>query len=295
MKVRNTLMTALALCLLAGPAAAQSGGAHARFSAIMDEVFGPGAWRMTGGYRTPEREDQLRAQGAATVRPGGVSRHSLGTPAAPGAYDLVVAGLSPHQAAERLRRAGAPFARYQPKGAHGTQGPHLHLEPWSFDLRASGPAGWPSILQARHTPSRSYRADATPGLPVVTEGLRRAARAPEAEAAAAPIEDASPFPGLAALRVRALRDDPEAQLRLARAYAEGDGAPRNLAEAMTWMELAAGNPKATAEAQAEARTALARMKRRRQADREADLLHVAQAGPGRGGVGSDRRGVIVIP
>ncbi|ODT88968.1 hypothetical protein [Phenylobacterium sp. SCN 70-31] len=295
MTVRNTLMAALALCLLAGPAAAQSGGAHARFAAIMDEVFGPGAWRMTGGYRTPEREDQLRAQGAATVRPGGVSRHSLGTPAAPGAYDLVVAGLSPHEAAERLRRAGAPFARYQPKGAHGTQGAHLHLEPWSFDLRATGPVGWPPILQARHTPSRSHRADVTPGFPVVTEGLRRTARAPEVDVAAEPAVDASASPLLAVLRVRALGDDPDAQIRLARAYAEGDGAPKNLAEAMTWLELAAGNPRATAEAQTEARNALARMKRRRQADRDADLLHVAQAGPGQGSVTSGRRGVIVIP
>ncbi|HEY0648962.1 hypothetical protein [Phenylobacterium sp.] len=103
-----------------------------RLSSVMDGVFGRGAWRMTGGYRTPERENQLRAQGAKTVRPGGTSRHSLGRPGAPGAYDVVVDGMSPAAAAERLRRAGAPFARYQPKGAHGNQGPHLHLEPYGY-------------------------------------------------------------------------------------------------------------------------------------------------------------------
>jgi len=50
------------LSLLAGPALAQE-ITEARFSSIMDTVFGRGAWRMTGGYRTPAREDQLRAQG----------------------------------------------------------------------------------------------------------------------------------------------------------------------------------------------------------------------------------------
>lgn len=180
MKVQRILFAVLALSLLAEPASAQS-SAHARFTAIMDEVFGPGAWRMTGGYRTPERENQLRAQGAMTVRPGRLSRHSLGSPDAPGAYDLVVNGLSPHEAAARLRRAGAPFARYQPKGAHGTQGPHLHLEPWSLDLRATSPSGWPSIIQASYGPEPRSRRAATPGLPMVAEGVRRSAPTEDAE------------------------------------------------------------------------------------------------------------------
>lgn len=122
-------LAGVALSLLAGAAPAEE-MTDARVSSVLDGVFGPGAWRMTGGYRTPERENQLRAQGAMTVRPGGTSRHSLGRPGAAGAYDVVVNGMSPAAAAERLRRAGAPFARYHPKGAHGTQGPHLHLEPY---------------------------------------------------------------------------------------------------------------------------------------------------------------------
>ncbi|TBR22245.1 hypothetical protein EPO15_08425, partial [bacterium] len=122
----RAVLAGLALSLLAGAASAEE-MTDSRLSSVLDGVFGRGAWRMTGGYRTPERENQLRAQGAMTVRPGGTSRHSLGRPGAPGAYDVVVDGMSPADAAERLRRAGAPFARYQPKGAHGSQGPHLHL------------------------------------------------------------------------------------------------------------------------------------------------------------------------
>jgi len=127
----RAVLAGIALSLLAGAAPAEE-MTDARLSSVLDGVFGRGAWRMTGGYRTPERESQLRAQGAMTVRPGGTSRHSLGRPGAPGAYDVVVDGMSPAAAAERLRRAGAPFARYQPKGAHGTQGPHLHLEPYGY-------------------------------------------------------------------------------------------------------------------------------------------------------------------
>ncbi len=127
-----------------------------RFAAIMNDVFGAGAWRMTGGYRTPAREDQLRAEGAMTVRPGGISRHSMGHHGAPGAFDLVVNGMNPFTAAQRLREAGAPFARYQLKGAHGTQGPHLHLEPHGF-----APAGQPRFEVA------------SASKPVVQEGRSR--------------------------------------------------------------------------------------------------------------------------
>ncbi|MGH3430859.1 MAG: tetratricopeptide repeat protein, partial [Mycobacteriales bacterium] len=100
-----------------------------QFHAMMDAVFGAGAWRETGGYRSPARENQLRAEGALTVPEGRLSRHSMGTPDAPGAYDIVVAGMSPEQAAARLHLAWAHFSRLFPEGLHGTQGAHLHIEP----------------------------------------------------------------------------------------------------------------------------------------------------------------------
>lgn len=106
---------------------------QARLCAIMNGVFGAGKWRETGGYRTPERENQLRAEGAETVAAGMLSRHSLGTAEAPGAYDVVVDGLSPEDAAARLRRSGVAFKRLFPEDAHGSQGPHLHIEPYLGD------------------------------------------------------------------------------------------------------------------------------------------------------------------
>jgi hypothetical protein len=136
-KQKVLLSAVAALALLAGQAFAQE-SPNARLGSIMDSVFGAGNWRLTGGYRTPERENELRAQGALTVPPGGLSRHSVGRPGAPGAYDIVVPGLSPSAAAARLQRAGAPFRTYFPEGRHGTQGPHLHIEPHSTGL---GPAG----------------------------------------------------------------------------------------------------------------------------------------------------------
>ena len=48
------------------------------FDATMDQVFGPGRWRKTSGYRTPAQENALRRQGAGTVAQGRLSRHSLG-------------------------------------------------------------------------------------------------------------------------------------------------------------------------------------------------------------------------
>ncbi|MDZ4371002.1 MAG: SEL1-like repeat protein, partial [Phenylobacterium sp.] len=94
---------------------------------------------------------------------------------------------------------------------------------------------------------------------------------------------------IAALRVRALRDDPEAQVRLGQAYAAGDDAPQDFAEAATWMELAAGNPKATEAQRAQARTALASLSRRRAADRNADVVRFARAD------GAERGGTIILP
>jgi hypothetical protein len=98
------------------------------FAATMDRVFGQGRWRQTGGYRTRAQENALRRQGAGTVAPGHVSLHSVGDPDSPGAYDAVVDHMSPSQAAAKLRRSGAAFSRVVAEGAHGPQGPHLHVE-----------------------------------------------------------------------------------------------------------------------------------------------------------------------
>lgn len=99
-----------------------------QFSSVMDKTFGSGKWTLTGGYRTPEREDQLRAQGAGTVPAGQMSDHSLGSANAPGARDIVVAGMTPEQAAAKLKASGARFRHFIPEGTHGTQGAHLHID-----------------------------------------------------------------------------------------------------------------------------------------------------------------------
>ena len=116
---------------------------HARFAALMDAVFGPNAWRETGGFRTAKRENELRAAGALTVAQGARSAHSLGKPEAPGAYDLVVKGLSPEQAARKLRLSKAPLRVIFPEAAHGDEGPHLHVEPVSISFDA-GPLAHPA-------------------------------------------------------------------------------------------------------------------------------------------------------
>jgi TPR repeat protein len=110
---------------------------HARFTALMDSVFGPAAWRETGGFRTAKRENELRALGALTVAQGATSAHSIGKPEAPGAYDLVVNGLSPEQAAKKLRASKAPLKVIFPEAAHGDEGPHLHVEPISINLETA--------------------------------------------------------------------------------------------------------------------------------------------------------------
>ena len=106
-----------------------------RFRSTMDRVFAPGAWRETSGYRTPAEEEALRREGAGVVPPGRLSHHSLGSPDAPGAYDVVVRGMSTRAAAEKLRRSGEPLSRVIAEAAHGPEGPHLHIEPRS-DLGA---------------------------------------------------------------------------------------------------------------------------------------------------------------
>ena len=98
------------------------------FRTTMDKVFGEGRWRQTSGYRTKAQEDELRRQGAGTVAPGHTSRHSIGGPEAPGAYDAVVDHLPLSAAAAKLRSAGGPFSRVLAEGAHGSQGAHLHVE-----------------------------------------------------------------------------------------------------------------------------------------------------------------------
>jgi len=230
-------LAAVVLSLLGAPASAEE-LTHDKFAAVMDSVFGRGAWRMTGGYRTPEREDELRAQGAMTVRPGGLSRHSLGRPGAPGAYDLVVNGMSPSEAASRLRAAGAPFARYQPKGAHGAQGPHLHVEPYGFgptpgfQLASSSNAAKAPIEEGRSL-------SVTIAMPAASAHSRSAARAE-----------------LARLRADAMQGRAEAQLELGRAYAFGYIVPRDFNEAQSWLAAAADHPDAEPETRAAAAAGL---------------------------------------
>ena len=230
------------LSLAAGPASAQA-LTEGRFASVMDGVFGRGAWRMTGGYRTPEREDELRAQGAMTVRPGGTSRHSLGRPGAPGAFDLVVDGMSPYEAADRLRIAGAPFARYQPKGSHGTQGPHLHLEPYGFGpVQASEPRFQTVSLSKPKAKAKTEdgRAGAvTIFMPAASAGSLAAAR-----------------DELSRLRTGAAQGEVQAQIELGQAYALGYLVPRDFAEAQTWLAKAVGNPDADAETRIAARAVL---------------------------------------
>ena len=219
--MRTALITAVAFAAVAGSAGAQDAvplrrihppaaapaTTQVRFKAVMDSVFGPGKWRETGGYRTPAREAELRAEGALTVRPGAISQHSRGRPGAPGAYDAVVEGMAVDTAAERLRHSGAPFRRIFAEGAHGSQGAHLHLEPFTLDLsgaRSLAAAGPPWTVS-----------EATPAQVV-----------------------------LANLRSLAQGGDAQAQLRLGVAYAEGKLAPRDLVAAYVWTAAAGANPSA---------------------------------------------------
>jgi hypothetical protein len=110
------------------------------FRSTMDRVFGPGRWRQTSGYRSQAQEDALRRQGAGTVAAGRISQHSIGGSGAPGAYDAVVDRMSPGSAAARLRQASGAFSRVVAEGAHGAQGPHLHIELASAPARAAAGA-----------------------------------------------------------------------------------------------------------------------------------------------------------
>jgi TPR repeat protein len=116
-----------------------AGLTRVQFHLLMDKIFGPGSWRETGGYRTPARENELRAEGAGTVPVGTLSRHSLGSSGAPGAYDVVVANMSTGEAAARLLSSGMKFKQVFPEGMHGDQGPHLHVEPLSGVISTRAP------------------------------------------------------------------------------------------------------------------------------------------------------------
>ncbi|MBL8552911.1 MAG: hypothetical protein JNL41_01435 [Phenylobacterium sp.] len=248
-------LAGVCLSLLAGSARAEA-FTETKLAAVMDQVFGQGAWRLTGGYRTAAREAQLRAEGAKTVRPGGISKHSMGRPDAPGAYDVVVDGMKPSEAADRLRAAGAPFARYMPKGRHGAQGPHLHVEPFGFGEAPGGPA---TILLADAEPPKEGRAlSVTIVMPRTGGDSLAAARS-----------------HLAGVRAEALKDRADAQLELARAYMIGYALPRDFAAAKTWLISAAANPNADPQTRGEAEDTLAQIPALMEADRAQRPAHYA--------------------
>jgi hypothetical protein len=223
----------------------------------MNSVFGAGAWRETGGYRTPEREDELRAQGALTVPPGVLSRHSMGRPEAPGAYDVVVDGVSPWAAAAKLRAAGVPFDTLFPEGAHGTQGAHLHIEPVSLGRGGGRRSG--AVMWTVSDPTPAERA-------------------------------------IAVLHEQSEQGDGDAQLRLGRTYAQGRAVSKDLIAAYVWTAMAAANGAADAATRSEATQDLAALARKMKADELEQARRFVQgpaqaaggadcaAGPTRGGV-----------
>jgi TPR repeat protein len=132
------------------------------FGQVMDHVFGRARWRETSGYRTRAQENALRAEGAMTVAAGTLSHHSMGTRDAPGAYDVVVASMSINQAASRLLHSGVKFRRVFAEGAHGPEGPHLHVEPalgvrLDPALLAGDAADGSDLAEDFHTPASDYQ------------------------------------------------------------------------------------------------------------------------------------------
>jgi hypothetical protein len=111
-----------------GPDPASVEGRGARLREALDQAFGQGRWHITSGFRSQERENELRAAGAGTVPVGATSHHSMGTESSPGAYDVVVAGMSQSRAAQLLRQVDPGFGRILYERAHGPEGPHLHIE-----------------------------------------------------------------------------------------------------------------------------------------------------------------------
>jgi len=239
MRVRAVLAVSFALGASAFAARADE-DPHVRFRATMDSVFGTENWRITGGYRTRERENELRAQGALTVPAGRISRHSMGRPGAPGAYDVVVDGLSPFEAAAKLRRANAPFRTIFAERAHGSQGPHLHVDPYA-GLGGGG-----------------FRA---PGLVWTVADPTPAQQA------------------VALLRDAALQGDIAAQLKLGQIYAEGRIERRDFIEAYVWTALAASNGAADPAMRGEADRALDVLAKRMKPEEVADAQRFAPRAP----------------
>jgi len=255
MGIRAALAGGIALLALATSDALADDMGRARVHAVMNSVFGAGAWRETGGFRTPERENELRAQGALTVPPGVLSRHSMGRPDAPGAYDIVVDGVSPWAAAARLRAAGVPFDTLFPEGAHGTQGAHLHIEPVSLGARG-GARRSGAVLWTVSDPTPAERA-------------------------------------VAGLHEQSERGDGYAQLRLGRTYSQGRDVSKDLIAAYVWTAMAASNGAADPATRGEAAQDLAALTRRMKADELDQARRFVQtpgqaadcaAGPPRGGV-----------
>ena len=182
--------------------------ARERFHDLMDSVYGRGKWRETGGYRSNRRENELRAEGAGTVGLGERSRHSMGTPDAPGAYDIVVDGTAASVAARRLRGSGARLARILVEEERGTQGPHLHIEPLMVDVvttsrhggggRAAGWANRPDYASA----AQWYRKAADQGHAEARTKLavlyRRGLAVPPTEVVAAEWQSRAASPAVAA-------------------------------------------------------------------------------------------------
>lgn len=219
----------LALTYLDAARKPSVGAPQAWLNGVMNNVFGPGKWRETGGYRTPERENQLRAEGAETVAAGELSRHSLGTAAAPGAYDVVVDGLSPEETATKLRRSGIAFKRLFPEGASGTQGPHLHVEPSPTDRRAR------SLLIRVNQTSDSPAQDGPPADEAADASTLTAAQN---------YDEAFKWFGVAARQ-----GDARAQFSLGLMYARGEGAPKDPEVASRLFAQAAGQGHAGARAE----------------------------------------------
>jgi hypothetical protein len=257
LNIKAAIAGSVALFACATPALARE-LAHPEFTAVMDSVFGAGNWRQTGGYRTPEREDELRAQGALTVPAGALSRHSVGRPGAPGAYDLVVHNLSPWEAAARLRQAGAPFYKLFPEGAHGTQGPHLHVEPYSLDLKTAA---------ARSPGIRWMVADPTPAEQAIN-----------------------------LLHAQSAQGQADAQLRLGQVYAAGRGTARDLIAAFVWTSLAASNSEADPATRRDAEIALAALTRTMKPDDLSQARQFVRdpSDPARCGSGSVPGGVPIL-
>lgn len=115
----------------------------AQFASYADKAFGVGKWKPTSEFRTDKREGELRQQGLGTVAPGHISHHSMGTPAAPGAYDIQVPGMSPSQVAARLKSAGW-------RGTELPEGSHLHT---------NAPESWADLGQAPSAPAEPPQRD----------------------------------------------------------------------------------------------------------------------------------------